>query len=225
MPVRTQRPCPHKGGPAADYFEKSAAAAAAPAAHTAAGAGPGGGGAERCDIALEKVPSAGAPRRRLRLPRAGGWPCCCPVSATGRTSRCCTMPARPRWPRALRCWRWSTAPCPGTGLTLPARCGTRSARPWPAAAAQLDSALAGRAFRSVFFVSKSFGTLVAGELTARRPALEAKNFYFTPLPAALPYLAQPGGQRLAAAGHSRPLCDRVRPRADAGRAGGPAAAV
>ena len=88
-----------------------------------------------------------------------------------------------------------------------------------AAAAQLDSALAGRAFRSVFFVSKSFGTLVAGELTARRPALEAKNFYFTPLPAALPYLAQPGGQRLAAAGTADPFVtasDRARMRAALG---------
>ena len=85
-----------------------------------------------------------------------------------------------------------------------------------AAAAQLDRALAGPPFRSVFFVSKSFGTLVAGELTARRPELAAKNFYLTPLPASLPYLAQPGGQRLAAAGTADPFvtaADRARMRA------------
>ena len=67
-----------------------------------------------------------------------------------------------------------------------------------AASAQLDSALRAGEYAQILFVSKSFGTLIAGELTASRPAAGAKNFFLTPLGDTLAYLSQP--DCMAAAG-------------------------
>ncbi|HIV87511.1 MAG TPA: hypothetical protein H9896_05340 [Candidatus Pygmaiobacter gallistercoris] len=61
-----------------------------------------------------------------------------------------------------------------------------------AACAQVDSALRAGEYARILFVSKSFGTLIAGELTASRPAIGAENFFLTPLGDTLPYLGQPG---------------------------------
>lgn len=71
-------------------------------------------------------------------------------------------------------------------------------RAFSAAGSQLDSALRAGDYAELLFVSKSFGTLIAGELTASRPALCARNFFLTPLGDTLPYLNQP--DCLAAAG-------------------------
>ena len=83
-----------------------------------------------------------------------------------------------------------------------------------AANTQLDSALRAGEYAELLLVSKSFGTLIAGELTASRPALGAKNFFLPPLAGTLPYLSQ--ADCMAAAGDADGLvsdADRLQMRA------------
>ena len=72
-----------------------------------------------------------------------------------------------------------------------------------AAAARLDAA-AQRDLRAIYLVGKSFGTLVAGELAAQRPALPLRLVCLTPVWASLPYLERPDCL-FAACGDADPL--------------------
>lgn len=42
----------------------------------------------------------------------------------------------------------------------------------------------------IFLISKSFGTMVAGEARKRFPDIRIQSLYLTPIPAALPYLSK-----------------------------------
>ena len=47
-------------------------------------------------------------------------------------------------------------------------------------------------YERIYFISKSYGTLVAGEIADRLSAHSIKNLFLTPLEATLPYLAKQG---------------------------------
>lgn len=73
-----------------------------------------------------------------------------------------------------------------------------------AAAAQLDDAAVREEWRAIYLIGKSFGTLVAGELAAQRPALPIRLICLTPVEAALAYLERPDCL-FAACGDADPL--------------------
>lgn len=58
-------------------------------------------------------------------------------------------------------------------------------------------------YKAVYFVSKSFGTMVAGEITRQWESKNIKNFYLTPIEESFCYLAE--RPSLAAAGTNDPL--------------------